>query len=51
MYLIDRDNMGYFNTQDNSQIVQSFPGAASGSGVRRRFWQNNLYFAGAGDVR
>jgi hypothetical protein len=47
VYLIDRDQMGYFNTQDNSQIVQSFSGAGGIWGTPA-FWQNGLYYAGAG---
>jgi hypothetical protein len=48
VYLIDRDNMGHFQANNNNQIVQSF---SSGSGLwgTPAFWQNGLYFAGAGD--
>ena len=47
VYLIDRDQMGYYNTKDNSQIVQSFSGAGGIWGTPA-FWQNSLYYAGQG---
>jgi hypothetical protein len=49
VYLIDRDNMGQFQPNTNSQIPQYF-GATSAFWGTAAFWQNNLYFAGAGDV-
>ncbi|MGP0017691.1 MAG: hypothetical protein ACLPHP_03905 [Candidatus Sulfotelmatobacter sp.] len=50
VYLIDRDSdsMGSFNASTN-QIVQYFQ-ATGGFWGTPAFWQNNLYFAGAGDV-
>jgi hypothetical protein len=48
IYLIDRDNMGFFNAGSN-QVVQNFQ-ATTGFWGTPAFWQNNLYFAGAGDV-
>jgi len=51
VYLVDRDNMGHLQLNDcsgsNSQIVQSFPGAGGLWGTPS-FWQNGLYYAGAG---
>jgi hypothetical protein len=49
VYLIDRDNMGFFHPNDNNQIVQSFAGTGGGFWGTPAFWQNGLYFAGAGD--
>jgi len=49
VYLIDRDNMGTFQASNNSQIPQYF-GATSAFWGMAAFWQNNLYFAGAGDA-
>ena len=46
VYLIDRDNMGHFQANNNNQIVQSF--SASGVWGTPAFWQNGLYFAGSG---
>jgi hypothetical protein len=50
VYLIDRDNMGQFNSA-NSQITQSFSGTAVNQGLwgTPAFWQNSLYFAGQGE--
>ena len=48
VYLIDRDNMGHFQTGSN-QIVQSFTGSPSGFYGTPAFWQNGLYFAGSLD--
>jgi hypothetical protein len=47
VYLIDRDNMGYFNPTLN-QVVQNFTATCCFWGTPA-FWQNSLYFAGAGD--
>lgn len=53
IYLLDRDNMGQFQSDDcfasNNQIVQSFSGTGGFWGTPA-FWQSSLYFAGAGDV-
>jgi hypothetical protein len=54
IYLLDRDNMGLFQTNDclasSNQIVQSFSGTGGGFWGTPAFWQKSLYFAGAGDV-
>lgn len=54
IYLVDRDNMGKFQSGDDSQIVQSIPNAVGGSGERNFyppvFWNGNVYFSGANDV-
>jgi hypothetical protein len=47
IYLINRDNMGRYHGNDDNQIVQSFS-AGNGSFGTPAFWQNNLYYAGAG---
>src|SRR6202021_502856 len=49
VYLIDRDNMGFFNSTDNSQIVQSFYGPPYGAWGTPALWQNNLYIGGQDD--
>lgn len=48
VYLIDRDSMGFFNAAGN-QVVQNFQATGAFWGTPA-FWQNSLYFAGAGDV-
>jgi hypothetical protein len=48
VYLINRDNMGTFQPNNNSQIPQYFNGTGAFWGTAA-FWQNSLYFAGASD--
>jgi hypothetical protein len=50
VYLVDRDNMGHFNPQDDSQIVQSLPVAAWGLWGSPAFWEGNVYVVAPGDV-
>jgi outer membrane protein assembly factor BamB len=50
VYLIDRDNMGEYNPQNNSQIRQSFSGPAFGVWGTPALWRNNLYVGGQGDT-
>lgn len=49
IYLIDRDNMGQYNQNDNSQIVQSFNEPNGQWGVPA-LWHNNLYTGGQYDA-
>lgn len=49
VYLIDRDNMGQYNPNNNDQIQQSFYGPTSGLWGTPAFWNNNLYTGGAWD--
>lgn len=49
VYLINRDNMGKFNSSNNSQIVQSLTTAVGGMFSTPAFWNNNIYFGGAND--
>ncbi len=48
VYLVNRDDMGHYHSNNNNQIVQSFT-SIGGSWSTPAFWQNNLYYAGAGD--
>jgi hypothetical protein len=50
VYLIDRDNMGQYNSLNNDQIVQSFRGPAFGVSGIPAFWHNNLYIGGRRDT-
>jgi hypothetical protein len=50
VYLIDRSNMGQYNSSNNSQIVQSFNGPAYGLWGVPAFWHNNLYVGGQYDA-
>ena len=49
IYLIDRDNMGHFNPNDNSQIVQSLDEVIGGLWSMPAWWNNRVYFGGVGD--
>ena len=50
IYLIDRDKMGHFNPNNNSQIVQDMENAIGGLWATPAWWNNNVYFGGSGDV-
>ncbi len=49
IYLIDRDNMGRFDTTGN-QIVQTIPDALIEYYGNANFWNNLVYFAPPGDT-
>ena len=43
LYLLNRDNLGHYNSSSNSQIVQSFMADENGIYSTPLFWQNTLY--------
>ena len=49
VYLIDRNNMGQFNSANNSQILQTFTGPVHGMWGTPALWHNNLYVGGRRD--
>jgi len=49
IYLIDRDNMGHYNPNNNNQIVQSLDQAVGGLWSMPGWWNNNVYFGGSFD--
>ena len=50
LYLVDRDNLGGYNSVDDSQIVQSIPQASSGElDSVPAYWNGNVYIAGQSD--
>jgi outer membrane protein assembly factor BamB len=44
IYLIDRDNMGHFNPNNDDQIVESLPASISLTGGIAAWWHNTVYF-------
>jgi PQQ-like domain len=50
IYLVDRDNMGQYNSQNNNQIVQYLPAANRGMWNSPTWWNNNVYFGASSDV-
>jgi len=44
IYLIDRDNMGHFNPNNDDQIVQSLPASILITGGISAWWNNTIYF-------
>lgn len=46
LYVVNRQDMGHFNSKSNSQIVQEIPLAFAGNGVYSTpaYWQGNLYY-------
>ena len=50
IYLVDRDNMGKFNSQSNNQIVQELQSAFTGeSRSQPAYWNGFVYFSAFGD--
>jgi len=51
IFLVDRDNMGKFQSISDSQIVQEIAGAfPNGIFSTPAYWNGNLYYVGNGDV-
>ena len=49
IYLINRDNLGHYNPNNNNQTVQFLPTVVGGLWSMPAWWNNNLYIGGAGD--
>lgn len=49
IYLIDTKAMSHFHT-DGDHIVQSIPNAVGGTWSSPAYWNNHIYYNGAGDV-
>jgi hypothetical protein len=51
IYLVNRDNMGKFNSSSNSQIVQELQKALAGESLSQpAYWNGFVYFSAFGDV-
>ena len=50
IYLVDRDNMGQFNSGSDTQIVESLPSAIGACFDTPAYFNNALYFVGLNDV-
>src|SRR5437660_11313676 len=50
IYIVNRDNMGKFNSASNANVYQDVPGAtASGEWGTQAYFKNTLYIVGRGD--
>lgn len=49
LYLMDRDNLGHFNSNNDSQIVESLPGVLSALFCTPAYFNGNIYCNATGD--
>ncbi len=50
LHLVDRDNMGHYNTANDNQIVEEVPGAIGSAFSSPAYLNNEIYYQGSGDV-
>ena len=48
LYVVDRDNMGHYNSSNNGQIVQDLLGVISGMFAVPAYWNGNVFFGSGG---
>jgi hypothetical protein len=50
IYVVNRQNMGHYNSENNNQIVQYLPNADKGQWNSPAWWNENVYFGGSDDT-
>ncbi len=50
IHLVDRDNMGHYNSANDNQIVQEVPGAIGSAFSSPAYFNHQIYYQGSGDV-
>lgn len=50
IHLLDRDNMGKFNSANDNQTVQALGGVINGTWSSPAYYKGRLYYQGSGDV-
>lgn len=50
IYLVNRDNMGHYNSSNNNEIVQYLAAADKGMWNSPAWWNDNVYFGASSDV-
>ena len=50
IYLVDRDNMGHYNSANDNQIVQEVPGAIGSAFSSPAYFNHQIYYQGSSDV-
>jgi hypothetical protein len=49
IYVVNREDMGHYNSKNNNQIVQYLPNATAGMWNSPGWWNDNVYFGAVND--